>query len=430
MKRNLRGGREDMLPWKNSWFQVAFFAWLVSGALLVVDYAPKIPVTVEWTKGFHREPRQPAEAPAKSSSPNEQQSPAKGPAPARPVPGPSPESPATKAPKASGTNTGSAELAQAKAAYGRNDYGRAFQWYRKAAAQGNGFAEGALGELYEDGLAVPKDQVEAAKWYQKALKDETAACAAGDMDACADVGSDYLGGKGTPPDRARGLSLLQRACDGGDLNYGCYNLGAEYANHGDLKTGLTFWTKGCSESSTNPRDDSQNVFAAEDNCGQAFHVYAEGGRSIVKDAAQALEVAKNWCLADGTHCLDIGDLYRSDTGDLIKYGISVSPDLGQAVAFYRKACAGRPANGNDAIACLDLKQMNATDNGIAHDYAQALTIDRKQCTSNGSLCTDLGIMYENGLGVPADVNKAIELYTKACNGKAPSACTALKRLGK
>jgi uncharacterized protein len=419
-----------MLPWRNSWFQIAFFAWIVSGALLIVDYAPKLPANSAWMQAFHRPPSQPLEAPAKPSPPSEQHSPAKESAPTRSAPGPSGETPATKAPKVSGTNAGSTELAQAKAAYDRNDYGQAFQWYRKAAAQGNGFAEEVLGQLYKDGLGVPKDQVEAAKWYQKALKDETAACNAGDMDACADVGSDYLGGEGTPPDRARGLSLLQRACDGGNLNQGCYNLGAEYANHGDLKTGLTFWTKGCSELSTNPRDDSQNVFAAAENCGQAFRAYAEGGRSIVKDAAQALEVAKNWCLAEGTHCLDIGDLYRSDTGDLTKYGISVSLDPGQAVAFYRKACAGRPANGNDAIACLDLKQMNATDKGIAHDYMQALTIDRKQCASNGSFCTDLGIMYENGLGVPTDVNKAIELYTKACNGKAPSACTALKRLGK
>jgi hypothetical protein len=29
-----------MLPWKNSWFQIALFAWLVSAAVLIADYAP------------------------------------------------------------------------------------------------------------------------------------------------------------------------------------------------------------------------------------------------------------------------------------------------------------------------------------------------------------------------------------------------------
>jgi len=74
--------------------------------------------------------------------------------------------------------------------------------------------------------------------------------------------------------------------------------------------------------------------------------------------------------------------------------------------------------------------MKATDKGIAHDYAQALTIDRKECASNGANCADLGIMYENGLGLPTDLKKAIELYTEACNGKNTDGCSALKRLAK
>jgi len=81
---------------------------------------------------------------------------------------------------------------------------------------------------------------------------------------------------------------------------------------------------------------------------------------------------------------------------------------------------------------LDLKQMNATDKGIAHDYAQALNIDLKQCKAKylGG-CAGLGIMYENGLGVPTDLNKAIAFYTKACDPKHDQrGCAALKRLGK
>ena len=163
-----------MLPWRNSWFQIAFFAWLVSGALLVVDYAPKIPATSGWMTAFQREPRQPSEAPAKPSPSSEQQSPVKGPAPARqapspasekpapsiddksvtrgptparPAPDPSSEKPATKTPDATGTSAGSAELAQGKAAYDRKDYAQAMQWYQKSAAQGNAQAEYNIGQL-------------------------------------------------------------------------------------------------------------------------------------------------------------------------------------------------------------------------------------------------------------------------------------------
>jgi TPR repeat protein len=78
--------------------------------------------------------------------------------------------------------------------------------------------------------------------------------------------------------------------------------------------------------------------------------------------------------------------------------------------------------------------MTATDKGIPHDYAQALAIDRKQCKAKNFIdfngCSELGILYENGLGVPTDLNQAIALYTKACGGKDPGGCAALKRLGK
>jgi TPR repeat protein len=47
-------------------------------------------------------------------------------------------------------------------------YAQAAVWYRKAAEQGNVFAQLALGVLYEGGTGVPKDYNEAASWYRKA----------------------------------------------------------------------------------------------------------------------------------------------------------------------------------------------------------------------------------------------------------------------
>jgi TPR repeat protein len=174
-----------MLPWKNSWFQIAFFAWIVSGALLIVDYAPKITVNSQWTKAFERAPRQPLEAPAKPSPLNQYPVPAPNRTPARqppsraskkPVPippgksspAPSPENPTPKAPTTSAPSDASTELAQGQAAYLRKDYIQAMQWFQKAAAQGNANAEEYIGNLYRYGYGVQTDYVEAMKWYQKA----------------------------------------------------------------------------------------------------------------------------------------------------------------------------------------------------------------------------------------------------------------------
>lgn len=48
------------------------------------------------------------------------------------------------------------------------DYVNAAAWYRKAAEKGYGPAAVDLGSLYEQGLGVAKDEVEALNWYRKA----------------------------------------------------------------------------------------------------------------------------------------------------------------------------------------------------------------------------------------------------------------------
>src|ERR1700734_3195261 len=85
-----------MLPWRNSWFQIAFFTWVVSGALLILDYTPKIPASSAWINASHSAPRRSPEPSAKPLPPNGQHSPAKGAAPERHAVSPASEKPSTK----------------------------------------------------------------------------------------------------------------------------------------------------------------------------------------------------------------------------------------------------------------------------------------------------------------------------------------------
>jgi hypothetical protein len=47
----------------------------------------------------------------------------------------------------------------------RQDYAQAVAWFRKAANQGNLFAQADLGEMYRDGQGVPQDFVRAHMWF-------------------------------------------------------------------------------------------------------------------------------------------------------------------------------------------------------------------------------------------------------------------------
>ena len=48
------------------------------------------------------------------------------------------------------------------------DYGKALQWYRKAAAGGLARAENNIGIFYLKGLGIPRDRREAIQWFRQA----------------------------------------------------------------------------------------------------------------------------------------------------------------------------------------------------------------------------------------------------------------------
>ena len=48
------------------------------------------------------------------------------------------------------------------------DDAKAAEWYRKAAEQGNAFAQYKLGDMYDKGEGVAKDAAKAKEWWQKA----------------------------------------------------------------------------------------------------------------------------------------------------------------------------------------------------------------------------------------------------------------------
>jgi TPR repeat protein len=48
------------------------------------------------------------------------------------------------------------------------DYIEAMKWYKMAVEEGNSDSMMVIGDLYRDGLGVPKDITEAEKWYKMA----------------------------------------------------------------------------------------------------------------------------------------------------------------------------------------------------------------------------------------------------------------------
>ena len=81
--------------------------------------------------------------------------------------------------------------------------------YRMLAEQGDAKAQCALGASYYHGKGVPKDDVQAARWYLKSAEQ-------GNVNAQASIASMYYDGKGLPQDYSESARWCRRAAEQGD----------------------------------------------------------------------------------------------------------------------------------------------------------------------------------------------------------------------
>ncbi len=100
------------------------------------------------------------------------------------------------------------------------DYTEAVRWYRKAADQGEAYAQNKLGNRYRLGQGVPQDHVEAVTWYRLAAEQ-------GHAGAQNNLGVMYDDGKGVLQDYAEAVKWYRLAAEQGYAS-SLFNLGAKY----------------------------------------------------------------------------------------------------------------------------------------------------------------------------------------------------------
>src|SRR5262245_52717778 len=116
-----------------------------------------------------------------------------------------------------------AGIDEAQAAYDRGDYARAAQEWVPLAQAGHAQAQYTLGWMYDQGLGVPQDYVQAMTWYRRAADQGVAR-------AQANLALMYDQGLGVPQDYVQAMTWYRRAADQGLANPQ-NNLGAIY-EHG------------------------------------------------------------------------------------------------------------------------------------------------------------------------------------------------------
>jgi len=75
--------------------------------------------------------------------------------------------------------------------------------------------------------------------------------------------------------------------------------------------------------------------------------------------------------------------------------------------------------------------MYQNGEGVAQDLNRAADLFMRACDAGGSQgCVNLGSMYLRGQGVPKDLDRAADLFKKACDAGLDRGCENLARLKK
>jgi TPR repeat protein len=171
--------------------------------------------------------------------------------------------------------------------------------------------------------------------------------------------------------------------------------------------------------------DASGVYAAACRAGQSTGCFRSGWLltgGTPQQRARAAELFDAACAqGSGAACrerarIDADLPERSDAATARRLG------AGERLVLLERSCALHDASG-----CADLAFLYATGSGgVARDDARATTLYVAACDGGDSSgCYNVGLMYEKGRGVDADLATAAAAYEEGCHGESRKACTNL-----
>lgn len=292
---------------------------------------------------------------------------------------------------------------------------------RREAGAGNAEAALLLGIMYERGIAVAANPVEALYWYQQASINPVNAFI---------LGTYYSEGKGVGKDLQKGKELLQQAADAG-FSYASLNLAILQHNSGEsfldelnksrqegnskaalLLADYYLLQANDPEKMKEARDIYQYLADKGDKDGQLKLAFLYdrglGGEASSEKAAQWYTFAAEQGQPVAQYLL--GQLYQ--TGRIGK-----APDYDSAKKWYKMAQA------HYTPASIALGYIFDT---VEDDYLNAAENYQLAVTAGDPIAQfNLGLIYEDGKGIPVDQQKARELYTQSAEQGYSRAMTRL-----
>jgi TPR repeat protein/transglutaminase-like putative cysteine protease len=266
------------------------------------------------------------------------------------------------------------------------DLAMALRMYSAAAEAGNAAAQHYLGYMYERGDGVARDLARAADWYRKSAEQ-------GHSGGQQALGYALMGGRGVRQDFREGLVHLHKAAQQGN-DSAQMQIGYAYA------TGQGVAQDDAEAHRWYLKAAASNNATAEYNL--ALHY--KHGESVKKDLGEM----RAWLAKSATH----GDVDAArQLGQAYRDGDGVKPDLIEAATWYALG-----SDNGDAVSQFELGAMYLRG-PLEKDAKKAFALfQRAAAQGNTNARYQLGVCYENGIGVVANLDQAVLAYQRAAQG--------------
>jgi TPR repeat protein len=260
----------------------------------------------------------------------------------------------------------------------------AFVLYRKSAKQGNVGAMGNLGDCYREGFGVAKDEKEAFRWYQKAAE-------LGNDGARRQLAFCYEFGRGSEKDLTQAFANFLQLAEQGDAwaqNRVGWCLANGFGVSKDPAQAVAWYEKSA----------QQGNAVAMGNLGFCF----EKGQGVAKHEKEAVRWYEK--------AADLGNTWSmNQVGLCYEEGRGVEKDPKKAFGFYLKS-----AEAGDAWGQKTVGHCFRNGFGTAQDQVRAFEWYKKSADQGhvGGL-ENLAFCFSRGQGVEKNTETALQYFQKA-----------------
>jgi TPR repeat protein len=293
-------------------------------------------------------------------------------------------------------------LEDAEAAFDRQDASLALRLYSPLAESGNAQAQYRLGIMYQNGLGVTHDNVEALRWFRKSAEQ-------GNADAQHNVGFHLSYGYGVPRDQTEAVKWTRMAAEQGHAS-AMFSMGVAYEHGEGVSKDFTKalkWYRMAEDGGRSAKDRIDHILKEQKEDAEQGPVLGRFEDAAKMKLGPARRLYRRLAAEGDVRAqLRLGAMYANGWS-LVREG--VSQDYAEAARWFKMAAAKGDPKAQYFLGCI-----RSEGRGGPRDPVEAVKWYAAAAENGHALAQyELGLVLGEGRGVPANELDAMKWFRLA-----------------